>query len=762
MVASKIGFARHNGALVKLRQGLWLVALTLAVVLGAKSPIQGQCLPTSWVVTGTVMGVAGEPIVGVDIDILDPFTGVALILSQDVTLADGSFTTVICEVAPPGFYDIHFQTAPSMPYFDLVVQSVNLTGNTDLGTVTLEDASIVSGRVIGETAQPLPEVDLDFFDPVSGQQTAFSGDFTDDEGIFSVKVFADFWDIRFTQGAGTSPVALVPRLIVDVALFDAVDLGDVVLRVGHELTGSVEDASGSPVVGADIDVSDPITDEEFVTPGDNTDASGNFQVLVPEGSWELEVDPPTGSSLVSSLTDITVPIGGVDVGVLTLPDGFTVSGTVADTSGDIIPDTDLDFFISATGIEIPTAHDNANSSGNFSVQVEPNTYDIAFRPKFASGAAPLVIESIAVTAATNLGVVTLPDGYALTGTVVAGVVPVAAVEITLNDSATGAEVYVFGNDTDGLGAFSIRQVSGIYDLTATPPVSTGYSPRVIPDLVLDSDTNVVIDLLGGVPPSPPDPIENFECVASSGSVQLSWILANVDYDLIQIERDGVFLTNLPGSSISFTDQFAPQELLQYTAIAIRDFLTSAPSSCSVDNSPPPTSPPLPVSGLTCTENPSGVDLEWQLGEPDYDAIEVYFDGVLLEVLSGQAVGFFHDGVLPGLHQWEIVALRSSLESRATPCSIDVTGGGGGPIFLRGDANEDLSLNVADAIFILGYLFIQGPSGSCLDAMDVNDSGSVNIADAVRILLFLFSAGVPPELPWPTPGEDPTADSLPCS
>ncbi|MGE4601439.1 MAG: dockerin type I repeat-containing protein, partial [Planctomycetota bacterium] len=164
----------------------------------------------------------------------------------------------------------------------------------------------------------------------------------------------------------------------------------------------------------------------------------------------------------------------------------------------------------------------------------------------------------------------------------------------------------------------------------------------------------------------------------------------------------------------------------------------------------------------CTENPSGVDLEWQLGEPDYDAIEVYFDGVLLEVLSGQAVGFFHDGVLPGLHQWEIVALRSSLESRATPCSIDVTGGGGGPIFLRGDANEDLSLNVADAIFILGYLFIQGPSGSCLDAMDVNDSGSVNIADAVRILLFLFSAGVPPELPWPTPGEDPTADSLPCS
>ena len=46
--------------------------------------------------------------------------------------------------------------------------------------------------------------------------------------------------------------------------------------------------------------------------------------------------------------------------------------------------------------------------------------------------------------------ITLPDGYALTGTVVAGAVPVADVEITLNDSSTGDAIYVFGNDTDGL------------------------------------------------------------------------------------------------------------------------------------------------------------------------------------------------------------------------------------------------------------------------------------------------------------------------
>lgn len=848
MVATEPGIACRCPSLTGLKKGSVLLFLFLLLSMGLGPLLQGQCLPTSWVITGFVLNGAGEGVQGVDVDIIDPFTGLALSLSQDVTQTDGRFTLVICEVVTPGFYDFLFQTTPAMPYFDLLLQTVNLAGNTDVGEVTLQDASVVSGFVVGEAGQSFSEVDLDFFDPVTGLETVFSGDFTDDDGIFSVKVISDFWDIRFTEGPGTSAVPLVPRLLQDIAAFESHDLGEVLLRNGQALTGTIQDSSGSPVEGADVDVRDPVTDEEFETPGDNTDDSGVFQVLVPSGSWELEVDPPQGSELVSSLTSIAVPIGGINIGIITLPDGFTVSGSVVDTDGDVIPDTDLDFFISATGVEIPTAHDNANSSGNFSVQVEPDSYDIAFRPKFVSGAAPLVIESISVTADTNIGQVALPAGFALTGTVVAGSVPVEAVEITLNDSSTGAEVYVFGNDTDGLGAFALRQIPGTYDVTATPLVSSGFPTQVVSSLVLDADTNTVIDLLGGTAPSPPAPVESFDCVSTSGAVQLTWILGDVDYDLIQIERDGVFLTNLPGSTTSFLDQFAPLSLLQYTAMAIRDALTSAPSNCSVDNSPPPSSPPLPVSDLSCIENQLGVnlewqlaepdydaievyfdgvlletisgqaisffhenvsvgihqwgivtlraalvsdeiscsvdvagsspplpvsdlscienqtvvDLEWQLGEPDYDAIEVYFDGILLETLSGQALGYLHEGVSVGIHQWDIVALRAALESRQITCSVDVAGGGPGPSFLRGDANEDLNVNVADAVFILTYLFLQGSSGSCLDAMDVNDSGSVNIADGIRLLEFLFVSGDPPEAPWPSPGEDPTPDSLPCS
>lgn len=85
----------------------------------------------------------------------------------------------------------------------------------------------------------------------------------------------------------------------------------------------------------------------------------------------------------------------------------------------------------------------------------------------------------------------------------------------------------------------------------------------------------------------------------------------------------------------------------------------------------------------------------------------------------------------------------------------------GSLFVRGDANGDTTLNVADGVFILAYLFSMGPA-DCLDAIDVNDDGQANIADAVALLNYLFSMGPNPPAPFPTAGIDPTADGLNCN
>ena len=114
----------------------------------------------------------------------------------------------------------------------------------------------------------------------------------------------------------------------------------------------------------------------------------------------------------------------------------------------------------------------------------------------------------------------------------------------------------------------------------------------------------------------------------------------------------------------------------------------------------------------------------------------------------------------GAHVWEVVGISNGLSSAGIDCTVDVTGPTG-VIFLRGDANSDSLVNLADSISILEYLFSGGSPSSCQSSMDVNDSGTINIADAINLLAYLFSGGPPPELPFPTSGIDPTPDSLPC-
>jgi len=81
-------------------------------------------------------------------------------------------------------------------------------------------------------------------------------------------------------------------------------------------------------------------------------------------------------------------------------------------------------------------------------------------------------------------------------------------------------------------------------------------------------------------------------------------------------------------------------------------------------------------------------------------------------------------------------------------------------FVRGEANGDASVNIADVLAVLDVLF-RGAEAPCLDAADVDDSGAVTIDDAIRLLDFLFRDGTPPPVPFPSAGTDPTPDKLGC-
>lgn len=84
-------------------------------------------------------------------------------------------------------------------------------------------------------------------------------------------------------------------------------------------------------------------------------------------------------------------------------------------------------------------------------------------------------------------------------------------------------------------------------------------------------------------------------------------------------------------------------------------------------------------------------------------------------------------------------------------------------FVRGDADTDERVNVADMVTTLLVLFGgSGASPPCEDALDANDDGKVDAADPAYVGSFLFGRGplLPP--PYPRPGADPTPDNLqPC-
>lgn len=630
--------------------------------------LAGTWADAQWVISGRVVDEQGVGVPNVNIDLNDS-TGTGVPLSGDVTDLAGNYSATIAAAIPAGFYDIVYRVGPGVALFPQTVTGVFLAGDTTQPDVTLLAGSFFSGRVIDELGVGLEEVDLDFFDG-TGQLFPSSNDATDSLGFFQVLVLPDVYTIEVEPTANTPGGPYVTGLLHDVSLLSDVAMGDVVLRFGYPVSGVVQDAVGQPIVGADVDVIDPVTDQKLEIADDNSDASGVIQILVPEGDWIFEVDPPVGPPLVPQLLPFTVsaPPAVNDLGIITLPQGVIVSGTTQDNMGTPVPDVDLDFILSATQIEIPTAQDNANSMGVFAVPVEPETYDIAFRPPFVTGLAPRVLVNTAVLTATDLGGVVLAPGFALEGNVTDGnLQPVLGVEVELEDSVSGQSIYTFGNDTDALGNYGIRVEGGTYDVSFIPPAASGLPTFVAPNVVINADT--ILDAqLAGVAVTPP--VINLVCAGNGMTAELAWGNGALDYDAVVIERDGVQVASLLGSDELFTES----------------------------------------------------------------------------------------GLLPATYSYSVTAERGGQLSTPAVCSVTI---GNGAQFVRGDANQDGSVNLGDAVRILDALFGANPI-SCNDAGDTNDDGQLNIADAVFLLGYLFSSGDDPPAPFPAAGADPTADALGCS
>ena len=633
------------------------VAGALFVFLLIATPVDAQ-----WFLDGSVVDLDGNPVAGVDIDIVDP-SGTELALSGDFTDATGTFSLSTVLVSPLiGLYEITLNPPVGTTFQEMIVPDVFLIGDTDLGEFVMRRELTFSGQVVDEAGIAIPGIDLEFFDE-TGVEVAMNNDDTDLGGFFSVLIPEGTWSVVFRQ---VTPAAVdyASFLFPEQSIRADLDLGALTMFEAQEVTGSVESAAGLPIAAVNLDVFDAATGIEIPIAVDSTDAGGVYAFTTPAIDIRIEFYPSTLGSAPGEL-EATIAAGVVnDLGVLTLVDAAVVSGRVVDDTLLGIAAVDLDFVDPVSGIAVLSDTDDTDAEGNFSVSIVPGTYDVELRPSFASGFAPTTIADQDLNASVDLGDVTLEAGLAVTGLATESDLPVAGVAVTLAHTSDGSVVTTFGNRTDADGQYAIRVAEGTYDVTFTPPVATGLSAITMTSLAILTDT--VVDVAFGVT-LPPLPVTSLTCDAVADSVTLTWVNGALDYESIDVQRNGVSIATLAGDATTLTDLAVPVGLHTYEVIASAGGLASVATACEAEVFAPPGA----VGDLTCEATTEDITLAWSNVDPDYDALVVRRDGAELTTLAGSATEYLDAALPAGEYSYEVIAVRNALETTAPACVAEV-------------------------------------------------------------------------------------------
>ena len=165
------------------------------------------------------------------------------------------------------------------------------------------------------------------------------------------------------------------------------------------------------------------------------------------------------------------------------------------------------------------------------------------------------------------------------------------------------------------------------------------------------------------------------------------------------------------------------------------------------------SAPVPVSpdgGVTI--NDSLPTLTWTAaggsgGAPEFYEIELSADSLF----SGTPPYFHYADIvttsltlpipLPGagIYYWRV----NHYDRAGNESGYSATAGFVYIKYVCGDADGNLAVNLADAVYIINYVFKGGPAPDPIEAGDVNLDGAVNIADTVYLINYIFKGGPPP-------------------
>ncbi len=165
----------------------------------------------------------------------------------------------------------------------------------------------------------------------------------------------------------------------------------------------------------------------------------------------------------------------------------------------------------------------------------------------------------------------------------------------------------------------------------------------------------------------------------------------------------------------------------------------------ISNYPPLT--PVKPSGITEGETGILYDFSSSTTDPEEDSISYFFDwgdetnsNWLGSYKSGDTCSASNTWMNSGSYYVKVKAKDIHDHQSAWSDSLSVS------IFSRGDCNSDGIIDIEDVIYLINYMYKNGPAPNPLEAGNANCDGIVDIGDAVYLINYLFKGGPAPGCP----------------
>ncbi|MFN0006449.1 MAG: carboxypeptidase regulatory-like domain-containing protein [Planctomycetota bacterium] len=355
---------------------------------------------------GRCVNSQGQGVAGVNIDAKDQ-NGNDVTLINDGTDANGFFHVTI----PAGTFDLTFNPPQPPASASLITElgPVTVGGTTNIGTVQLSPGVALSGRLINPSSGGVPGVNIDIYDFAANESVDLLYDFTDANGNFSFASPSGTVELRFDPAP--SGQVLAPKAIL-LTLTGGMNLGTIQLAQGFVVGAIVRGPGGVPIQNADVDVEVSATGEDLYTPGDNTNASGFVDLVVPAGTYDFEFCPPSNLGLAAGLVSAVAISSNASLGIVNLQSGFVLSGHVQSHTGAPVAGATVRVRNASTGAPIPNCSDHTDGAGNYSTFVPPGTFEVCFLPPNGAPLGSACASSVTVSGPTTSNG-TLPPAHSL-------------------------------------------------------------------------------------------------------------------------------------------------------------------------------------------------------------------------------------------------------------------------------------------------------------------------------------------------------------